>query len=90
MMDYWWSCFDTGTLAVLLIFGTPFIAVTGAVLIKALRVVTGTPSRREQKRLLDDEAKQMQELYQGLVAMERRIESLETLLLDRERKEDYP
>jgi phage shock protein B len=89
MMDFWWSCFDTGTLAVLLIFGTPFIAVAGAVLIKALRVVTGTPSRREQKRLLDDEAKQMQELYQGLVAMERRIEALETLLLDRERKEDY-
>lgn len=89
MLDYWWSCFDTGTLAVLLIFGTPFIAVAGAVLIKALRIVTGTPSRREQKQLLDDEAKQMQELYQGLVAMERRIESLETLLLDRERKEDY-
>ncbi|WP_089935496.1 hypothetical protein [Candidatus Entotheonella palauensis] len=89
MMDFWWSCFDTGTLAVLLIIGTPFIAVAGAVLIKALRVVTGTPSRREQKQLLDDEAKQMQELYQGLVAMERRIEALETLLLDRERKEDY-
>lgn len=89
MMDFWWSCFDTGTLAVLLIFGIPFIAVAGAVLIKALRVVTGTPSRREQKQLLDDEAKQMQELYQGLVAMERRIEALETLLLDRERKEDY-
>jgi hypothetical protein len=46
MMDFWWSCFDTGTLAVLFIFVTPFIAVTGAVLIKALRVVTGTPSRR--------------------------------------------
>jgi hypothetical protein len=31
----------------------------------------------------------MQELYQGLVVMERRIETLETLLLDREHKEDY-
>lgn len=88
-MDLWWSCLDTGTLAVLLIFGTPFIAVAGVVLIKVLRVVTGTPSRRQQKRRLDDEAKQMQELYQGLVRMERRIEALETLLLDRERKEDY-
>lgn len=86
-MDYWGSCLNTGTLAVILIFGTPFIAVAGMVLIKALRIVTGTPSRREQKKLLDDEAKQMQELYQGLVTMERRIESLETLLLDRERKE---
>jgi phage shock protein B len=88
-VDLWGSCFDTGTLAVLLIFGTPFIAVAGVVLIKALRVVTGTPSRRQQKQLLADEAKQMQELYQGLVTMERRIEALETLLLDRERKEDY-
>lgn len=88
-MDLWWSCLDTGTLAVLLIFGTPFIAVAGVVLIKVLRVVTGTPSRRQQKQRLDDEAKQMQELYQGLVRMERRIEALETLLLDRERKEDY-
>jgi phage shock protein B len=89
MMDVWGSCFDTGTLAVLLIFGTPFIAVAGVVLIKVLRVITATPSRRQQKKLLDDEAKQMQELYQGLVLMERRIETLETLLLDRERKEDY-
>jgi phage shock protein B len=88
-MDLGWSCLDTGTLAVLLIFGTPFIAVAGAVLIKVLRVVTGTPSRRQQKQRLDDEAKEMQELYQGLVRMERRIEALETLLLDRERKEDY-
>jgi len=89
MIDFGWSCWGAGTLAVLLIFGTPFIAVAGVVLIKALRVVTGTPSRREQKQLLDDEAKQMQELYQGLVTMERRIEALETLLLDRERKKDY-
>ncbi len=85
MMD----CLTAGTLAVLLIFGTPLVAVGGVVLIKALRIVTGTPSRREQRQLLDDEAKQMQELYQGLVVMERRIEALETLLLDRERKEDY-
>jgi len=88
-MTMWGSCLDAGTLAVLFIFGTPFIAVAGAVLIKALRIVTGTPSRRQQKQLLDDEARQMQALYQGLVTMERRIETLETLLLDRERKEDY-
>ncbi len=83
----WWSCIDTGTLAVLFIFGIPFMAVAGGILIKALRIVTGTPSRRDQKRLLADEAKQMQELYQGLVRMEGRIEALETLLLDREQKE---
>jgi phage shock protein B len=88
-MDFGWSCLNPGTLAVLLIFGTPFIAVAGAILVKILRIVTSTPSRREHKRMLDNEAKQMQELYQGLVTMERRIETLETLLLDREHKEDY-
>ncbi len=85
----WWSCLDTGTLAVLFILGTPFMAVAGGILIKVLRIVTGTPSRRDEKRLLADEAKQMQELYQGLVRMERRIEALETLLLDGEQKEDH-
>ena len=88
-MTMWGSCLDAGTLAVLLIFGTPFIAVAGVVLLKALRIVFGAPSQRQQKQRLDDETRQMQELYQGLVAMERRIEALETLLLDRERKEDY-
>ncbi len=87
--DDWWSCIDAGTLAVLFVFGIPFMAVAGGILIKALRIVTGTPSRRDQKRLLADEAKQMQELYQGLVRMERRIEALETLLLDREQKERH-
>ena len=35
----------------------------------------------------EEETKLMQELYQGLTRMEERVEALETLLLDRERKE---
>jgi len=88
-MTTWGSCLNAGTLAVLLGLGIPFVAVAAAVLIKVLRIVAGAPSQRQQKQRLDDEARQMQELYQGLVTMERRIEALETLLLDRERKEDY-
>ncbi len=86
MYDIWWSCIDPGTLAVLFIFGIPFMAVASGILIKSLRIV-GSPSRRHKKRRNADEAKPMQELYQGLVHMERRIEALETLLLDREQKE---
>ena len=87
-MNGWFPCLDTGTLAVLLIFGTPFIAVAGGVVIKALKVVTGSPSRKGE-RLQAEEAELMQKLYQGLARMEERIDALETLLLERDRKEDY-
>lgn len=86
-----WLCPDTGKLAVLLIFGTPFIAVVGGILIKVLRIVTGNPSRGESQRTRqnkeNEEAKLMQEIYQGLSRMERRIEALETILIERDREE---
>ena len=87
-MNGWFPCLDTGTLAVLLIFGTPFIAVAGGIVIKVLKVVTGGPSRQGE-RLRAEEAAQMQTLYQGLSRMEERIEALETLLLERDKREDY-
>ena len=87
-MNGWFPCLDTGTLAVLLIFGTPFIAVAGGIVIKALKVITGSPSRKGE-RLQAEEVELMQKLYQGLSRMEERIEALETLILERDRKEDY-
>ncbi len=77
---------DNGTLAILLIFGTPFVAVVGFLFIKILRILKGTAPGQSQQ-VSTEETKLMQELYQGLVRMEERIEALETLLLDRERKE---
>ena len=87
-MNGWFPCLDTGTLAVLLIFGTPFVAVAGAIVIKILKVVTGGPSRQGEQ-LRAEEAELMQKLYQGLSCMEERVEALETLLLERDRREDY-
>ncbi len=91
-MHGWFSCLDPGTLgtiAVLLLFATPLVAIVGGILIKVLRIVTGSPSRRGRRHELADEAKLMQELHQSLLRMESRIEALETLLFERERREDY-
>jgi len=78
---------DNGTLAILLIFGTPLVATVGFVCLKGLKILKETAPGQSQ-HISTEEAKLMQELYQGLVRMEERIEALETLLLDRERKED--
>lgn len=88
-MNGWLPCLETGSLAVLLIFGTPFVAVLGFVVVKILRVLVGAP-RPSGQRLQAEEARCMQELFQGLSRLEDRIEALETLLLDRHRKENYP
>jgi phage shock protein B len=77
---------DHGTLAILLIFGTPFVAVVGGLCLNGLKIVKGTASGQSQ-RFSTEETKLMQELYQGLARMEERVEALETLLLNRERKE---
>ena len=90
-MHGWFPCLDAGTigtLAVLMLFSTPLVAVVGYILIKGLRIVTVSTSRRHQSHALSDEAKLMQELHQGLVRMESRIEALETLLFERDRRED--
>ena len=71
------------TLAVLLIFGTGFVAVAGGLAVVALKILKGSPRRDSQ--LDSDETKLMQELYQGLSRMEERVEALETLVLDQDR-----
>ena len=77
---------DIGTLTVLLVFGIPLAAIIGSFLIQALRVIKGEPGRRGRASF-DEESRMIQAIYQQLSQMEDRIEALETLLLDRERKE---
>jgi phage shock protein B len=76
---------NTGSLALLLIFGPVFVAVVGAILIKALKIMKGI-SPEQNQQLQAEETRLMQELYQGLGRMEERVEALETLLLDQQRK----
>jgi phage shock protein B len=77
---------DTGSLALLLIFGPVFAAVVGGIFIRALKIWKGI-SPEQSQQLRAEETRLMQELYQGLSRMEERVEALETILLDRKRKE---
>jgi phage shock protein B len=77
---------STGSLALLLIFGPVFAAVVGGIFIKALKIWKGI-SPEQSHQLRAEETRLMQELYQGLSRMEERVEALETILLDRKRKE---
>jgi phage shock protein B len=52
----------------------------------AIKILKGGVSRKGQG-IQTEEAKKIQEMYQGLSRMEGRVESLETIILDHERKE---
>ena len=79
---------DHGTLAILLIFGTPLMAVVGGFCLKGLKILQGTAAGQSQ-HFSAEETKLMQEVFQGLTRMEERIEALETLLIAHERKEGH-
>jgi phage shock protein B len=77
---------NTGSLALLLIFGPVFAAVVGGIFLKALKIWKGiSPEQSQQLRV--EETKLIQELYQGLSRIEERVEALETILLERRKKE---
>ena len=62
------------------------LAVVGVTLLMAINAIRGGFSRKERERY-SQETKMIQELYQGLGRMEKRVEALETLLLEGEK--DY-
>jgi phage shock protein B len=62
------------------------LAIIGGTILLAIKIIKGGFSRRGQKTQAD-EAKMIQEIYQSLSRMENRIEALETIILDRTRKD---
>jgi phage shock protein B len=64
----------------------PLLALTilGGLVIVGIRALRGSPAGHS-KQTRDQEAWLIQEIYQGLSKMEKRIESLETILLHDER-----
>lgn len=76
-----------GMVLISLIFGLPLLIVAGFFLIWALKIITGG-SARQREKLMAEETGIIQELHQGLTRMEERLEALETILLDPERKEE--
>ena len=67
-----------GLVAVLLIFGGPIFLI-------ALVILKGGKSKKGQN-MEAEEARTAQEIYQGINRMEARIEALETIILEHERK----
>ena len=49
--------------------------------------IIASPKDRQD---LADEARMVQEIYQGMSEIENRVESLETILLDKEKKDFKP
>ncbi len=69
-----------------IIFGGSILclAILGSVFIMSLKIIKGGVTPKSQKIVADD-AMIVQELHQGLSRIEKRVESLESILLDLER-----
>ena len=65
----------------------PVIAILSVTFIVCLKIVYGGRSAKSGD-LADEETRLIQDIYHGLLKMEERVESLETLLLDREKRGD--
>ncbi len=63
----------------------PLVTIIGIVIIVSLRIIKGGGGRRDLRET-SDETRLIQDIYHGLMKMEERVEALETLLLERERK----
>ena len=75
-----------GSIIICSIFLLPLLVVGGFFLIWILKIITAGPVRRNDPSSVE-ETRLIQELHQGLLRMEERIEALETILLDPDRKD---
>ena len=77
-----------GVLIIAIVFGGTVLglAIIGSTILMAIKILKGGLSRKGQK-VQTQEARMIQEIYQGLSGMEERVEALETIILDRTRKD---
>ncbi len=61
------------------------LAIISGTILMAIKIIKGGVSRKDREKL-SNEAGMVQEIYQGLGHLEGRIETLETILLDREKR----
>jgi len=75
-------------LIVAIVFGSIIIAlaIVPVTILYAIRLIKGGVSDN-RGGLADEEAKMIQEIYQSMSQMEERVETLETLLLEKEKKD---
>ncbi len=75
--------FDVAMLAVFMVFSIPLVAIIGGLGLAALKIIRGG---RDSARELED-TRLIQEMHNQLQKMEQRVGSLETILLDKDRKD---
>jgi phage shock protein B len=70
-------------LIVAIVFGSFVLipAVIGGTIVISIKLLRGGAARKDQA----EDSKIIQEIYQGLGRMEERVETLETILLDRDK-----
>ncbi len=76
----------TAELAIIMVFGIPLAAILGGILLAIIKVLKGGSSRADRETQAE-ETKLIQDVHQGLIKMEERVEALETLLIERDKKE---
>jgi len=65
------------------------LAIISGTILLGIRIAKGGISRKSQQSRTED-AKMIQEMYQSVTRMEERVEALETILLEKERKDSRP
>ena len=72
-------------LIVAIVFGSFVLipAVIGGPILMSIKLLKGGTTRKDQA----EDSKIIQEIYQGLSRMEERVEALETILMDQDKKE---
>ena len=80
-----------GALMLAIVFGGIVLglAIIGSTILMGIKILKGGVSRTDQQSQAG-EAKMIQEIYQGLSRMEERVEALETIILDQDRKDRTP
>jgi len=77
-----------GTILLILSIPLLVIVIVGAIALVALRMLVGAASRPHQSEDQEaEETRMIQDIYHGLQRMEHRVEALETILLEKQRKE---
>jgi len=62
------------------------LAIIGSTILMALKILKGGLTRKGRQNE-SQEARMIQEIYQGLSRMEERVDALETIIIDHERKD---
>ncbi len=79
----------SGVLILAMIVGGIILVVVtiGLTTIAVIRAVRTGAIRKKDRQIYDDETRMIQDIYNGLSKMEKRVEALETILIERKRKD---